>query len=62
MLATCGTTLLGDAVTRVRRVYEDGEVKRSEYKLAQPNMHDLYRKHFNAVDLFNRDCFGTHSL
>ena len=25
-------------------------------------MHDTYRKHFNAVDLFNRDCFGVNSL
>lgn len=25
-------------------------------------MHDIYRRHFNAVDLFNRDCFGSHSL
>ena len=25
-------------------------------------MHDTYRRLFNAVDLFNRDCFGSHSL
>jgi hypothetical protein len=62
LLTTCGTTLMGPAVTRVRRVYEEGEVKRTEYQIAQPNMHDIYRRHFNAVDLFNRDCFGSHSL
>ncbi len=25
-------------------------------------MHDTYRRNFNGVDLFNRDCFGEHSL
>ena len=25
-------------------------------------MHDLYRQNFNAVDLFNRDCFGKYSV
>ena len=34
LLTTCGTTLMGPSVTRVRRVYEDGEVKRSEYQIA----------------------------
>jgi hypothetical protein len=25
-------------------------------------MHDTYRRNFNGVDLFNRDCFGSFSL
>lgn len=25
-------------------------------------MHDTYRRNFNGVDLFNRDCFGKYSL
>ena len=25
-------------------------------------MHDTYRRNFNGVDLFNRDCFGELSL
>lgn len=25
-------------------------------------MHDTYRRNFNGVDLFNRDCFGEYSL
>lgn len=25
-------------------------------------MHDTYRRNFNGIDLFNRDCFGKHSL
>ena len=25
-------------------------------------MHDLYRRHFNSIDLFNRDCFGTYTV
>jgi hypothetical protein len=25
-------------------------------------MHDTYRRNFNGVDLFNRDCFGSYSL
>jgi len=27
-----------------------------------PGMHDTYRRNFNGVDLFNRDCFGSFSL
>ena len=27
-----------------------------------PGMHDTYRRYFNGVDLFNRDCFGSYSL
>ena len=27
-----------------------------------PYLHDTYRKKFNAVDLYNRDCFGNYSV
>ena len=27
-----------------------------------PCLHDTYRRKFNAVDLFNRDCFGNYSV
>lgn len=40
----------------------DGSIVRSVYNVAFPGMHDEYRKYFNAVDLFNRSCFGNHSV
>lgn len=27
-----------------------------------PEMHALYRRYFNSVDLFSRDCFGPRSV
>lgn len=32
------------------------------YTATQPHMHDVYRKNFNAIDLFNRSCFGIFSM
>lgn len=62
LVATAGTSLPGETVVRQRREFRDGGVVRTEYECTQPGMHDQYRRHFNAIDLFNRDCFGSHSL
>jgi hypothetical protein len=62
LIATCGTSLPGKEVKRYRREYVDQAITRTTYVVAQPNMHDLYRSNFNAVDLFNRSCFGPYSL
>ncbi len=62
LIATCGTSLPGKEVKRYRREYVDQAIQRTTYVVAQPNMHDLYRTNFNAVDLFNRSCFGPYTL
>ena len=60
LIATCGTSLEGDvAVRRYRGQVTTGP---PTYELPQPNMHATYRRYFNAVDLFNRDCFGPLSV
>ncbi len=62
LVGTCGTSVDAEEVTRSRREWtEDGFVT-SHYRVRQPGMHDTYRRNFNGVDLFNRDCFGEHSL
>lgn len=62
LVGSCGTSLLADEVTRDRTEWVGGSFKTTYYKVKQPDMHDTYRRNFNAVDLFNRDCFGEHSL
>ncbi len=62
LVGSCGTSIDADEVTRDRREWVEGSFVTSKYKVRQPGMHDTYRRNFNAVDLFNRDCFGDHSL
>lgn len=62
LVGTCGTSLDAEEVTRDRREWVEGGFVTSRYKVRQPVMHDTYRRNFNGVDLFNRDCFGEHSL
>lgn len=62
LVANCGTTFYEQEVTRHRSKFEGGAMVKSQYQLSMPNLHDTYRRKFNAVDLFNRDCFGTHSV
>lgn len=62
LVGTCGTSTLASEVTRERTVYRDGGFQTTRYTVRMPVMHDTYRRHFNGVDLFNRDCFGSLSL
>lgn len=62
LVANCGTTFFEKEVTRVRRKFEGGAIVKSRYEVSMPNLHETYRRRFNAVDLFNRDCFGTYSV
>lgn len=63
LVGTCGTSLDGEPVRRDRVEYSPaGGFTRTSYNVSQPGMHDTYRKNFNGVDLFNRDCFGELSL
>lgn len=62
LVATCGTSLPGEPRTRYRRDFVEGHVQRQSYILEQPTMHAIYRRTFNAVDLFNREAFGPLSV
>ncbi len=63
VLSTCGTSLDAEKQKRVRTEYDAAQgFRRTTYEVAQPGMHDMYRRNFNGVDLFNRDCFGSLSL
>lgn len=60
VVATCGvSTITQVAQRRSRNPKSTGPPK---YELPMPGMHALYRRYFNAVDLFNRDCFGPRSM
>ena len=56
LVATCGTSLPGEVT--IRRTHGTHAGPAPSYELPQPNMHATYRKYFNSVDLFTRDCFG----
>lgn len=62
LVANCGTTFFEKEVTRHRSKFEGGAIRKSHYQVSMPNLHDIYRRKFNAVDLFNRDCFGKKSV
>lgn len=62
LVGSCGTSLDAAEVRRDRREWVGGSFVSSHYNVRQPVMHDTYRRNFNGVDLFNRDCFGEHSL
>ena len=62
LVGSCGTSLDAEEVTRNRTEWLGGGFTTTKYKVRQPVMHDTYRRNFNGVDLFNRDCFGEYSL
>ena len=62
LVANCGTTFFEKGVTRYRNKFSGGAMQKSQYNVSMPNLHDTYRRRFNAVDLFNRDCYGTWSV
>lgn len=62
LVASCATSLPGEEIKRDRREFIDNEVVRTSYTCSQPVMHDLYRRYFNSIDLFNRACFGNYTI
>lgn len=62
LVGSCGTSMDAPEVTRDRTEWVEGGFTTTKYKVKQPVMHDTYRRNFNGVDLFNRDCFGEYSL
>lgn len=62
LVGNSGTSLPAEEVTRDRTEWVEGGFVTTKYKVRQPVMHDTYRRNFNGVDLFNRDCFGEWSL
>ena len=62
LVASCGTSLPGEMMMRPTRDFISGSVVRTRSLIVQPKMHEMYWKNFNAVDLFNRDCFGNYTM
>ena len=62
LVASCGTSLPGEMMMRPTRDFISGSVVRTRSLIVQPKMHEMYRKNLNAVDLFNRDCFGNYTM
>ena len=62
LVASCSTSLPGEPQVRHRSFFANGEVQRNQYQPAQPKMHALYRKNFNAVDVSNRLAEGPNCL
>lgn len=64
LVATCGTSQDAEEITRHRSYYDPdaGAVVKWTGQLQQPQIHELYRSNFNAVDLFNRLAFGPGSI
>ncbi len=60
VVASCGTSLITEVAHR--RTRNPKSTAPPTYELPMPEFHALYRRYFNAVDLFNRDCFGPMSV
>lgn len=59
VVSSCATTLITEVAKRKTRT-ESGATE--EIEVPFPEMNALYRRYFNAVDLFNRSCFGPQSM
>jgi hypothetical protein len=59
IVATYGTTLVTEVTQRKTR---DAQGKQTTVEVPFPEMNAIYCHYFNAVDLFNRSCFGPRSM
>jgi hypothetical protein len=62
VVASCSTSLYGGTKIRFRSKLVDGNLRRVQCLLDQSAMHALYRNHFNAVDVMNRQSQGPGCL
>jgi hypothetical protein len=62
LVASCSTSLYGGTKQRYRSRLVGREQQRVVYTLEQPKKHALYRNHFNAVDVTNRQSQGPGCL
>ena len=60
VVARCGTSLITEVAQR--RTRNPKSTAPPTYELPMSEFHALYRRYFNAIDLFNRDCFGPMSI
>ena len=59
VVASCGTSIPTEVAQRKTR---DAAGRTKTVEVPFPEMNALYRRYFNAVDLFNRSCFGVRSV
>lgn len=62
LAATRGNSFPGEKKMRYGSRLVGGRVVKQRYELDQPNMLALYRRHFNAVDLFNGCALQSNTL
>ncbi len=62
LIGTCGMSTPGEPIVRERREFKDGAITKTRYTASQSHMSDMYRGNFNAIDLFNRSCFGNYTM
>ena len=62
LCASIGRSLPGEQKVGHRSKLLRGELVKVQCTLEQPQMHALYRKHFNAVDLFNKASLHLRTL
>ena len=62
LVHTTGTSGEGEEKERRYAKMKDGRLDVRRWKLKQPHVHNIYRTHFNRVDLFNRHTLGVKSV
>lgn len=62
LVHTTGTSGEGEEKSRRYAKMKDGRLDVRTWSLKQPDVHNIYRSHFNKVDLFNRYTLGPKSI
>jgi hypothetical protein len=59
VVATCMIARILLHVERVRSKYHAGKIVRDVYDVVQREVHGVYRRHFNAIDIHNKLACGS---
>jgi hypothetical protein len=59
VIASCATTVPTEVAQRKSR---DEQGRSVTVEVPFPEQNAIYRRYFNAIDLFNRACFGVRSI
>lgn len=62
LIATRGMSTYGAVAKHRFKTLQDDVLRVKIYKLPQPHLHAMYRKHYKVMDIFNKVCFGSNSL
>jgi hypothetical protein len=59
---SCRTTHVAPFADRIRNKYKDGAVRRIKYTVQERDCHAFYRRHLNAIAIFNRLALGPGTV